>query len=65
MTGPVTVFRPRGALGPLTDASGEVIARSGRQHIASGHDKITAGQQACLDAVESERRPRRGGGRRG
>jgi hypothetical protein len=48
------VFRPRGALGPLTNADGEVIARSGWPHISSGLDRLTPEQRARLDAVRNE-----------
>lgn len=48
------VFRPAGALGPLTNADGEVIARNGWPHTMSGLDERTPGQRAVLDRIARE-----------
>jgi hypothetical protein len=48
------VFRPAGALGPLTNAGGEVIARNGWPHTMSGLDEHTPGQRAVLDRIARE-----------
>lgn len=50
------VYRPAGALGPLTNAGGEVIARGGWPHAMSGLDERTPGQRAVLDRVAREER---------
>lgn len=47
------IFRPAGALGPLTDETGEVIARAEWPHMSEGVD-MTTNQKAHLESVAQE-----------